>query len=47
MGRKKLNRPQQELDDERRARQMKHYWKHAPALRRKNLERYHRNKGDK
>jgi len=42
MGRKKLNRPQDELDQERRERQMRYYWRNKERLNKKRLEYYYK-----
>ena len=47
MGRKKLNRPESELIEERRARQMRYYNRNKDRLNTKRLERYYRFKTKK
>jgi hypothetical protein len=42
MGRKKLNRPQDELDQERRDRQMRYYGRNKERLNKKRLEYYYK-----
>lgn len=44
MGRKKLNRTKEELDELNRKYRMRSYWKHVDEERRKARERYHKNK---
>jgi hypothetical protein len=44
MGRKKLNRPIEELVGERKERQMRYYYKHRDEIKQKNLDRYHKSK---
>lgn len=47
MGRKKLNRPESELIEERRARQMRYYNRNKDKCRKSALERYYRSKTER
>lgn len=44
MGRKKLYRTVDELNELNRIRRMRHYWKHIKSEQKKARERYHENK---
>jgi len=43
MGRKKLNRPEEELIAERRARQLKYYYANKPKISEKRMKKYYEN----
>ena len=47
MGRKKLNRPESELIEERKARQLRYYNRNKDRLNAKRLENYYRSKTTK
>jgi hypothetical protein len=47
MGRKKLNRTEEEWNELNRKYRMRSYWKHADQERRKARERYHKKVGEK
>ena len=47
MGRKRLNRTKEELDELNRKRLRKFYEKHKDEIRRKNLKRYYNKIGKK
>ena len=44
MGRKKLNRTEEEWNELNRKYRMRSYWKHVTTERRKAREHYHKNK---
>ena len=44
MGRKKLNRTKEELNELNRKRRMRYYWKHKRKERKSALERYYQRK---
>jgi hypothetical protein len=44
MGRKKLNRTKEELDELNRTRRMRYYWKHRTKERQSALNRYYKRK---
>lgn len=47
MGRKKLNRTPDELQEQKRARDKRYYEKHKDKLNAKRLEKYYRSKIEK
>jgi hypothetical protein len=47
MGRKKLNRTKEELDELNRIRLRRYYSKHCEEVKRKNIERYYKKMGKK
>lgn len=46
MGRKKLHRTKSEIRQQWRIRRMRYYNKHKLKVRKQNLERYYKNKGN-
>jgi hypothetical protein len=47
MGRKKLNRTPEQLQEQKRARDKRYYERHKDKLNAKRLEKYYRSKGEK